>query len=174
MKKDVTVLAGNQSEHLRRMSLTGIMAAVAVVGSAFIVIPTPFARCVPVQHMVNVLCAVLLGPKAGVTAAFIASTLRNLLGIGTLLAYPGSMCGALLSGVLYARFHTLKAALLGEIFGTGILGALLSFPVSSYILGNTEAALFTFIVPFLVSTIVGSIVAGLLLVALKQRTEAFK
>ena len=33
--------------------------------------------------------------------AFVTSLLRNLMGTGTLLAFPGSMCGAFLCGILY-------------------------------------------------------------------------
>lgn len=153
----------------RLLALTGIMAAVAVAGSIFVVIPLPFARCAPIQHMVNVLCAVLLGPKMGVLAAFIASTVRILLGVGTFVAYPGSMCGAFLSGILYARFHTLRAALIGEVVGTGIIGGLLAFPVSAYLLGNNDIAAYMFIGPFLVSTLAGSTIAGLLLKTISKR-----
>ena len=152
----------------REMALTAMLAAVAVVGGMFIVIPTPFARCVPVQHLVNVLCAVLLGPKCGVTAAFLASTIRNILGIGTLVAYPGSMCGAFLSAFLYQRTHSLMAAVLGEIIGTGIIGALLAYPVSAFLLGNASLALYAFIVPFLVSTGAGALAAGALLYGMEK------
>lgn len=38
----------------------------AVVGSMFIVFPVFGSKCAPVQHMVNILCAVLLGPWYGV------------------------------------------------------------------------------------------------------------
>ena len=55
--------------------------------------PVLASRCSPVQHMVNILCAVFLGPWYGFAAAFLASLLRNLLGLGTLLAFPGSMVG---------------------------------------------------------------------------------
>jgi len=157
---------------VKKMSLVGLLAAVSVVGSAFIVIPTPLARCAPVQHLINVLCAVLLGPRAGVTAAFIASTVRNLLGIGTLVAYPGSMCGALLSGLLYMKFRTLRAAFVGEVVGTGLIGSLLSYPVATLLLGSKGVAVFAFVVPFLVSTSVGSVAAVCLLMSL-MRTQAF-
>ena len=45
------------------------------------------------------ICAVFLGPWYGVAVAFAASLLRNLLGMGSLMAFPGSMCGALLCGM---------------------------------------------------------------------------
>ena len=77
----------------RKLCYAGILCAVAVVGS-FFYIPVFGSKCVPVQHMVNILCAVLLGPFYGVGVAFCASLIRNLLGIGSLMAFPGSMCGA--------------------------------------------------------------------------------
>ena len=49
----------------RKLCYAGILCAVAVVGS-FFYIPVFGSKCVPVQHMVNILCAVLLGPFYGV------------------------------------------------------------------------------------------------------------
>ena len=60
--------------------------ALCVVGSVFS-FPMFGSKCAPVQHMVNVLCAVLLGPWWGVGVAFVASLLRNLLGLGSLMAF---------------------------------------------------------------------------------------
>ena len=78
--------------------------------------------------MVNVICAVFLGPWYGVVVAFAASLLRNALTLGSLLAFPGSMCGALLCGLVYWKTKNLPATLVGEVFGTGIIGGLLSYP----------------------------------------------
>ncbi len=92
--------------------------------------PVLGSKCAPVQHMVNVLCAVVLGPWYGVGVAFVASLVRNLLGLGSLLAFPGSMCGALLCGLVYWKTKNLPATLVGEVFGTGIIGGLLSYPIA--------------------------------------------
>ena len=81
----------------KKLALAGMFCAVAVVGSVFS-FPVFGSKCAPVQHMVNILCAVLLGPYYGVGVAFVASLLRNLLGLGSLMAFPGSMFGALLCG----------------------------------------------------------------------------
>lgn len=51
----------DQSVNIKKMALTGIFAAVAVVGSTFS-FPVFGSKCAPVQHLVNVLCAVFLGP----------------------------------------------------------------------------------------------------------------
>lgn len=68
-----------------------------------------------IQHLVNVMCAILLGPWYGLAAAFLAALIRNILGLGTLLAFPGSMCGALLSSLLYKWIKKLPAAYVGEV-----------------------------------------------------------
>ena len=100
--------------NIRKLTLTGIFAAVAVVGS-FFSFPILGARCAPVQHLMNILCAVFLGPFWGLCAAFISSFIRNCMGVGTLLAFPGSMCGALLAGILYKYGKKLIFAYVGEI-----------------------------------------------------------
>ena len=45
----------------KKLALAGMFCAVAVVGSVFS-FPVFGSKCAPVQHMVNILCAVLLGP----------------------------------------------------------------------------------------------------------------
>ena len=151
----------------KKLALTALLAAVAVVGST-LSFPIFGSKCAPVQHLVNVLCAVFVGPWYGLGAAFVTSLIRNLLGLGTLLAFPGSMCGALLAGLLYKKFKVLPAAYVGEVFGTAVIGGMLSFPIAKLIMGNDAAALFTFVVPFLISTAGGTIIAIVLLTVLKQ------
>lgn len=153
----------------KQLALAGVLCAVAVVGSMFS-FPVFGSKCAPVQHMVNILCAVFLGPWYGIAVAFVASLLRNLLGLGSLLAFPGSMCGALLCGILYHRTHNILATLIGEVFGTGIIGGLLSYPIAIAFMGKSagDIAFYAYVVPFLVSTIGGSIIAGVLMLALKR------
>ena len=150
----------------KKLALAGVLCAVAVVGSMFS-FPVFGSKCAPVQHMVNVLCAVLLGPWYGVAVAFVASLLRNLLGLGSLMAFPGSMCGALLCGIVYHKTKNLLATLCGEVFGTGIIGGLLAWPVAVFLMGKAagDIAFYAYIVPFLVSTVGGSIIAGVVLIA---------
>lgn len=153
--------------NLKKLTLTAIFAAIAVVGSLFS-FPVFGSKCAPVQHLVNILCAVTVGPWWGLAQAFTASVIRNLLGLGSPLAFPGSMCGALLGGLLYRCGKKLPFAYLGEVFGTGILGGMLSYPVAYFVMGNQAAAIFTFVVPFLISTCGGTILAIVLTMPLKK------
>lgn len=161
----------NQSNRTRKLALAGLLTAVAVVGGMFS-IPIGAAKCSPVQHMVNVIAGVLLGPWYAVGSAFVASLIRNLIGTGSLLAFPGSMVGALLAGLLYQKIQRLPAAFAGEVVGTGILGAMLSYPIAVLLMGKTSA-LFAFVPSFMINTVAGSIVAVLVLCAL-ERTHVLR
>ena len=156
-----------KNKSVKKLAVAGIFCAVAVVGSMFSV-PVLGSKCAPVQHMVNVLCAVLLGPWYGVGVACVASLLRNLLGLGSLMAFPGSMCGALLCGVVYWKTRNLPATLVAEVFGTGIIGGLAAYPVAKALMGLSPATYTAFVVPFLISTLAGSVLAGILVFALEK------
>ena len=87
-----------KKKEVRKIVVSGMLIALAVSLSSFS-IPIGASRCFPVQHMVNVLAAVFLGPFYGVATAFCTSLIRNLMGTGTLMAFPGSMLGAFCCGV---------------------------------------------------------------------------
>ena len=86
----------------KKLAIAGVFCAVAVVGSLFS-FPIFGSKCSPVQHMVNILSAVLLGPGYSLGAAFGAALIRNLLGLGSLMAFPGSMFGAFVCGLVYKK-----------------------------------------------------------------------
>ncbi len=151
---------------LRKLILTAVMAAIAVACSP-LSIPVGASKCFPVQHLVNILTAVFLGPGYAVAQAFVASLCRNLMGTGTLLAFPGSMIGAFLSGLLYQKLRKLPFAYLGEVVGTGLLGGMAAFLIATLVMGK-EAALFTYVPAFCISTIGGTVLAALLVPALKK------
>ncbi|MCC8140383.1 MAG: energy coupling factor transporter S component ThiW [Lachnospiraceae bacterium] len=156
-----------QNDATRKLAMAGVLTALAVVGS-LLSFPVAGSKCAPVQHMVNILAAVLLGPWWGVGIAFCASLLRNLLGLGTLMAFPGSMVGALCCGLMYAATKNLSLTCVSEALGTGVLGGLAAWPVAKLLMGAEPAGLFVYIVPFLISTVVGSILAFLLITVLEK------
>ncbi|HDS03021.1 MAG TPA: energy coupling factor transporter S component ThiW [Firmicutes bacterium] len=143
---------------LKKMLYAAVLVAVGVITGHLISIPAGLSRCFPVQHTINVLSAVLLGPGYALLNAFLISLLRNILGTGTLLAFPGSLFGAALAGLFYRLFRTPVSAALGETLGTGILGSLAAFFVAGWAMGK-ETALFFYIPPFLLSTLGGSLLA---------------
>jgi len=141
----------------KKLTVAGVLIALGVLLSTFY-IPLGVSKCFPIQHLINVVSAVVLGPLYAVGNAFVISLLRNILGLGSPLAFPGSMIGALLAGMMYKQFKNIYAAAMGEVVGTGIIGALLAGYFSIYLLGTDVNVLF-FIVPFALSSVGGSLIA---------------
>ncbi len=152
--------------NVRKLALAGILVAVGIVCSPLSV-PVGASKCAPVQHFINILGGVFLGPGYAVGMAFVTSLLRNLMGTGTLLAFPGSMCGALLCGILYKYGRRLPLAYAGELFGTSVIGGLLSYPVAVLLMGS-ESAVYGFVFPFFVSSFGGTVIAVILVTAMKK------
>lgn len=152
--------------NVKKLALAGILIAVGIVCSPLSV-PVGASKCAPIQHFINILAGVFLGPGYAVGMAFVTSLLRNLMGTGTLLAFPGSMCGAFLCGMLYKYTRRLPLAYVGELFGTSVIGGLLSYPIAALIMGS-ECAVFGFVLPFFVSSCGGTIIAAVLVTAMKK------
>ena len=110
----------------RKVARAVILVAIGVAISPFTSIPIGIAKINPAQHFVNVVGAVLLGPWWATGIALVIGVLRNALGTGTLLAFPGGMIGAFLAGLAYRYTRSIYIGALGEIIGTGILGAVVS------------------------------------------------
>ena len=91
------------------------------------------------------------------------------------MAFPGSMFGALLCGLVYKKTKNIFWTMVGEVFGTGILGGLCAYPVAILFMGKSTAGLafYVYIVPFLISTAVGAIISGIILFNL-QRSGVLK
>ena len=165
--------------HTKKLAIAAMLVAIGVIGGAWS-IPVGASKCAPIQHMINILAATVLGPVYGVIMAFVTSIFRNMMGTGTPLAFPGSMCGALLAGLLFNALKNRKipvldkalgkgtiGAIVGELFGTAVLGGICAYPIAVFMMGR-EAAIFTYVFPFLVSTLGGTIIGTILYVALRK------
>lgn len=150
---------------VRNLSLAAMLIALGVVTSHVVVIPVGAAKVFPMQHAINVIAAVYLGPLGAGLVAFLVAALRNMLGVGTLLAFPGGMVGAVLAGALYQRHRKAIYAVAGEVIGTGLLGALLSYPVAIFLLGRAVLA-YAYIIPFSISSVGGAIIGFLVVRAI--------
>jgi len=148
--------------HTRQLTFASLLVAVGTLTAHVIYIPAGVSKCFPVQHAINVLAAVILGPGPATAVAFLISCFRNILGTGSLLAFPGSMIGALCAGLMYRHFKNYSSAVAGEIVGTGIIGGFVAWLIAAFVLSSHAAAWF-FIPPFLISTTGGSIIAFMLL-----------
>ena len=156
MRRDVSVL---------RMVMLAILVAVGVVISPILRVE---GMC-PMAHFINVVCAVLLGPLDAFLCAFMIGIIRMLfMGIPP-LALTGAVFGAALSGIFYKLSKgKIIAAVIGEVIGTGIIGAIVSYPVMTYIWGRTGLTWMFYVPSFIGGTLIGGTVAFVFLVALKR------
>lgn len=157
----------NKTISVRKLAMAGVLVAVAVAGSLFS-LPVAGSKCAPVQHMVNICGAIFLGPVWSVGVAFCASVIRNLTGLGSLMAFPGSMVGALCCGLMYKFSKKIIPTCIAEALGTGILGGLAAYPLAKYVMLIQPDGMFIYIIPFLISTVVGSVVAAVVMLILKK------
>jgi energy coupling factor transporter S component ThiW len=116
-----------------RMVMLAMMVAIGVVISPILRIE---GMC-PTAHLINIVCSVLMGPWYSLLCATMIGVIRMLfMGIPP-LALTGAVFGAFLSGVFYRLSGgKIICAVLGEIFGTGIIGSLVSYPVMAFIMGR--------------------------------------
>ena len=152
---------------MKKLIIASICVALGVVLSTTS-IPVGPARIFPFQHMINVILAVVVGARFSVGAAFSTSCLRNILALGSPLAFPGSMIGAWLSAYLYKKYNVIWAAALGEIIGTGLIGALVSYPIANFLLGK-PLSLLTLITSFAMSSVAGACIGFIVLQILSRR-----
>src|SRR5699024_5966674 len=99
----------------RKFTLTAILIAINVVLSSIVVIPLGPIKAAPIQHLINVICAVFVGYWFGLEEAFISTLLRMVFGTGSFYEFPGSKVGVLLaSGFYFYRKHIFMEAI-GEV-----------------------------------------------------------
>src|SRR5699024_10015792 len=85
------------------------------------------------------------------------------------LALTGAVFGALLSGVLYRISKgRMIYAVVGEVIGTGIIGAIVSYPVMAGLMGRTGLSWLFYVPSFICGTLIGGSVAFLFLKYLNQ------
>ncbi|WP_163527703.1 energy coupling factor transporter S component ThiW [Halobacillus ihumii] len=154
----------------RLLTTMAVFVAIGTLGSQMLWFPAGIAKAYPVQHAVNVMAAVTLGPIPAVAIAFMIGLLRNLLGLGTLLAFPGGMIGALLAGYFYKWSRKTWTAAAGEMIGTGLIGAMLSVPFANILMGSSAGAL-AFLPSFLISSTTGALI-GWFVVSKMRQTHA--
>lgn len=148
------------SAALLKMVVLAMLVALGVVISPILRIE---GMC-PMAHFINIVCSVFLGPWYSLCCAALIGIIRMaLMGIPP-LALTGAVFGALLSGMLYrASKGRLIFAVIGEVVGTGIIGAVVSYPVMTLWWGYTDLTLFFYVPSFISGTLIGGSIAFLFL-----------
>jgi len=123
----------------------------------------------PMAHFINITCAVLLGPWYALLCAATIGVLRMvLMGIPP-LALTGAVFGAVLSGLLYrASGGKLICAVIGEVIGTGLIGAIVSYPVMTLLYGKTGLTWMFYVPLFISGTLIGGTIAYFFLIAMRK------
>lgn len=157
----------DRHRHLLRMITASVLIGCCYVLSPILRVP----GMAPVQHIFNVIGAVLLGPWYNLANALIVSFLRmTTMGV-TLLAITGSVFGAMLSGLFYRYTGSIFAAMAGEVLGTGLIGSMASYPVMSLFVGDTTLNWFFYTPSFVLGTLIGGSAGVLILAALKKNGQ---
>ncbi len=155
----------NSTSKTRRIVFVAMLACISYVLSTFVYFP----RMAPFQHMMNVITAVLLGPVEAFAAAFITGMMRMILGGRTIQALIGAIIGGPIAGIMYRATKKLPAAMAGEVFGTGILSALLVYPFMVKFYGlPAETPFWTFIPAYVPSSLMGAALGCVVITTLRK------
>lgn len=149
-----------KTNNVLKMVVLSMLVALGVVISPILRVE---GMC-PMAHFINIVCSVLLGPWYSLLCAALIGILRmTFMGIPP-LALTGAVFGAFLSGVLYrVSKGKLLMAVLGEIVGTGLIGAVVSYPVMTFIWGRDGLGWLFYIPSFIAGTLIGGSIAYLFL-----------
>ena len=149
--------------NIRKMVLCAIFASLAFVLNTFVYFPA----MAPFQHFVNVMAAVFLGPWWGCVSAFLCGVMRMMSG-RTIQAVTGATFGPILGGLIWKKTRNIYLVCVGEVIGTGIIGAMASyFPMKWFYALDVQNPLYY--IPFYTpSAVVGGIMGVMVLVLLKR------
>ncbi len=151
--------------NILRMVTMAMLVAIGVVISPLLRVE---GMC-PMAHLINITAAVLLGPVDAFLVAVMIGVIRmSVMGIPP-LALTGAVFGATLSGILYkASKGKIWAAVLGEIIGTGVIGAIVSYPVMAFICGREGLGWLFYVPSFICGTLIGGSIAFIFLYQLQR------
>jgi len=158
----------SHTDETRKAAYAVVLTAIGVALAPYTSFPVLIAKINPTQHFVNVLGAVLLGPWWALMIAAVIGAIRNAMGVGTLLAFPGGMIGAFLAGCCYKWKKNVIHAAVGEVCGTGLIAPVVSALFVAPVLMGKAIPFVALIPSFLASTIVGAILGVLGLRLLKR------
>ena len=150
----------NMKNRLIKMTFLAMMIAIGVVISPILRVE---GMC-PMAHLINIVCSVMMGPWYSLVCATLIGIIRMMFMVIPPLALAGSVFGAFLSGMLYrVSGGRMIFAVVGEVIGTGIIGAIVSYPVMAFLMGRGGLSLMFYVPSFICGTLIGGSVAFIFL-----------
>ena len=144
------------TKHLLKLVTLSMLIALGVVISPILRVE---GMC-PMAHFINIVCSVFLGPWYSLLCATLIGGIRMLLMGIPPIALTGAVFGAFLSGVFYrASRGRIIFAVLGEILGTGVIGAIMSYPVMTFLWGKENLSWLFYVPSFICGTLIGGSIA---------------
>ncbi|MBR5312438.1 MAG: energy coupling factor transporter S component ThiW [Clostridia bacterium] len=114
----------------------------------------------PMAHFINIVCSVFLGPWYSLLCAALIGIIRMTTMAIPPIALTGAVFGAFLSGVFYRLSKgKILCAVLGEIIGTGLIGAVASYPVMTFLWGKEGLSWMFYVPSFICGTLIGGSIA---------------
>lgn len=144
------------SNNILKLTVLSMLVALGVVISPILRVE---GMC-PMAHFINIVCSVFLGPWYSLLCATLIGIIRMAtMGIPP-LALTGAVFGAFLSGVFYRLSKgKIICAVIGEIIGTGIIGAIVSYPVMTLLWGKEGLSWLFYVPSFICGTLIGGSIA---------------
>lgn len=162
-----------RSRALRKIVFSALFSALALAISPVAWFQWGPTKAFPGQHMVNVLAGIIIGPIWASLCAIIVGTLRIMLGVGTIFAYPGGIPGGLMVGILYIILkkkiesrNAIVLASLGEPVGTVLIGGTISWYIVDPFFGATLQSRFGALLPFYLGWALSSVSGCIIGIAL--------
>ena len=149
--------------NVRKMVLCAILASLAFVLNTFVYFPA----MAPFQHFVDVMAAVLLGPWWASLSALLCGIMRMLSG-RTIQAVTGAVFGPILGGLLWKKTKNVYLVCVGEVIGTGLIGALASYPLMKWFYALDAQSPLYYIPFYTPSAVVGGIMGVMAVLILKR------
>ena len=149
--------------NVRKMVLCAIFASLAFVLNTCVYFPA----MAPFQHFVDVVAAVFLGPWWACLSAFLCGVMRMASG-RTIQAVTGAIFGPILGGLLWKKTKNIYWVCVGEVIGTGLIGALVSFPLMKWFYGLDVRNPLYYIPFYTPSAVVGGLMGVMVLLILKR------